>query len=82
MTLAIEIRLCHALSLMEHMPYLRRITGKKDTFECSACRERFERKPDVSASREFAAHVRSRHKPKSEDVNQAAFRVKRESTER
>ena len=78
-TLAMEITLCHALSLIEHMAYLRRITGKKDTFEGSACHERFERKPDASPSREFAAQVRSRHKPKSEDVIQAAFRVTRES---
>ena len=74
-----ETRLCHDLFVMEHMPSLRRVTGKKDTFECSACHERFERKPDASASRDFATHVRSKHKPKSEDVNQA-FRAMRELT--
>lgn len=54
---------------MERILSLRRITGKKDMFECSACHERFERKPDASASRDFAAHVKSKHQPKSGDVN-------------
>ena len=76
-----EIRLCHDFFVVERIPSLRRITGKKDTFKWSACDERFERKPNASASREFAAHVKSKHKPESEDVSQAGFRVMRKSTE-
>jgi hypothetical protein len=61
------------------IPSLWRVSGKKEIFECSVCHEQFERKPDVSASREFANHVRTKHRPKSESGNQAALGVARKS---
>ncbi len=68
--------------MASNKPTLHTIRGKRDQWECSACKETFtgNRMQIVNS---FGAHVRQKHKaPRKEDVNEVAARILREVTDK